>query len=100
MQHQGIVTNGVIVPPAGLHLPEGAVVTFQLDEESDDLDGPEILPDPSLPPDHPHAPYNREVELAILRESIAEMKAGGGRPWREVLEELSQKHGLGPLPPE
>ena len=46
-------------------------------------------------------PRHREIpELAILRESIAEMKAGGGRPWRAVLEDLSLKHGLDPLPSE
>ena len=56
--------------------------------------------DPNLPEDHPHAPYNREVELRLLRESIAEMNAGGGRPWREVMQELSLKHGLEPLQPE
>lgn len=98
MELEGTVIDGVVVPDSGLQLPEGARVRFELVEEldEDDLE----LPDPSLPPDHPDAPYNREVELAILRESIAEMKAGGGRPWREVMEELSLKHGLDPLPSE
>ena len=98
MELEGTVIDGVVVPDSGLQLPEGARVRFELVEESDEDDLE--LPDPSLPPDHPDAPYNREVELAILRESIAEIKAGGGRPWREVLEELSLKHGLDPLPSE
>ena len=98
MELEGTVIDGAVIPDSGLRLPEGARVRFELVEEldEDDLE----LPDPSLPPDHPDAPYNREVELAILRESIAEMKAGGGRPWREVLEELSLKHGLDPLQSE
>lgn len=94
MTLEGTVIDGAVVPDSGLRLPEGARVRFELVE--DDID----LIDASLPDDHPDAPYNREKELAILRESIAEMKAGGGRPWREVLEELSLKHGLDPLPSE
>lgn len=99
MELKGVVSNGVVVPDDAAALPEGARVRMELIDEDDEL-GRLVLPDPSLPADHPHAPYDRETELAILRESIAEMKAGGGRPWREVMDELSQKHGLGPLPPD
>lgn len=101
MELEGVVENGVIVPDEPRSLPEGARVRFAIVDEADELDelsDPVPYPDPSLPPDHPDAPYNREVELALLRESIAEMNAGGGRPWREVMEELSRKHGLDPLP--
>ena len=98
MALEGTVIDGAVIPDSGLRLPEGARVRFELVEEldEDDID----LIDASLPDDHPDAPYDRVKELAILRESIAEMKAGGGRPWREVMEELSLKHGLDPLPSE
>jgi hypothetical protein len=54
-----------------------------------------------LPPDHPMARYDRERELAILRASIESVKNGEvGVPLRQAFEELSRKHGLGPLPLE
>ena len=93
MELEGTVIDGAVIPDSGLRLPEGARVRFELVDE-DDID----LIDATLPDDHPDATYDRVKELAILRESIAEMKAGGGRPWREVMEELSLKHGLDPLP--
>ena len=94
MELEGTVIDGAVIPDSGLRLPEGARVRFELVE--DDIE----TPGENLPDDHPDAPYDRVKELAILRESIAEMKAGGGRPWREVMEELSLKHGLDPLPSE
>jgi hypothetical protein len=81
---EGTVVNGVIVPDGGRPLPEGARVRIELAE--------------ALPADHPHAPYDRETELAILRESIEEMKAGQVRPAREVLKEIALRHNL-PLEP-
>lgn len=96
MIFQGVLSNGIIVPDEPCPLPDGTRVRIKLidDEDLDDLFEGMLIPDPSLPPDHPHAPYNREVELAILRESIAEMNAGGGRPLDEVMAEFSLKHGL------
>jgi hypothetical protein len=95
----GTVVDGAVVPDAGVKLPEGARMVMALADEADDWDlSSEELE--SLPPDHPMAPYNREVEIAILKQSIAETQAGDpGRPLREVFEELSRKHGLGPMPP-
>ena len=92
MELEGVVDNGVIVPDAGFRLPQGTRVRFEVIEEfdEDDID----LIDENLPDDHPDAPYDREKELAILRESIAEMKAGGGRPFEEVMAEIAAKHGL------
>ena len=95
----GTVVNGAVLPDGEMHLPEGAKVRMELIAELDEENWPDFT-DPNLPEDHPHAPYNREVELRLLRESIAEMNAGGGRPWREVMQELSLKHGLEPLQPE
>ena len=92
MTLEGVVDNGVIVPDAGFRLPQGTRVRFEVIEEfdEDDID----LIDENLPDDHPDAPYDREKELAILRESIEEMKAGGGRPFEEVMAEIAAKHGL------
>jgi len=80
----GTVVNGAVVLDAGTRLPEGARVNLELIEE--------------LPPDHPMAPYHRETELAILRESIAEMRAGyPGRPFDEVMAEIAAKYDLPPV---
>jgi hypothetical protein len=104
---EGRVVNGEVVLDDGSRLPEGARVRLKVvarateeDEEESELDKL-ILPDPSLPPGHPLAPYDRETELAILRASIESMKAGEvGIPFRQAMEELSRKHRLPPLPPE
>lgn len=89
-----------MVPDGGAKLLEGTRMVMVPADEVDFEDWPEFA-DENFPPDHPMAPYNREVEIAILRESIAEVEAGyPGRPVREVFEELSKKHGLGPLPPK
>jgi len=83
----GTVVNGAVVLDAGTRLPEGARVNLELIEE--------------FPPDHPMAPYDRQTELAILRESIESVKSGEVCiPLREGFETLSRKHGLGPLLPE
>ena len=92
MTLEGTVKNGTLVRDDGLRVPEGTRVRFEVIEEFDEDD---IDPtDENLPDDHPDAPYDREKELAILRESIAEMKAGGGRPFEEVMAEIAAKHGL------
>jgi hypothetical protein len=91
MELEGIVSNGVIVPDESCSLPEGTRVRIEVATDLDDELDRLTLPDPSLPPDHPDAPYDREIELAILRESIAEMKAGGGRPFEEVMAEIGNE---------
>ena len=66
------------------------------------LDRPADLPDGTrvtlLPPEeafeypHPMAPYDRDKELALLRESIAQMDAGGvGRSADEVFDEIERE---------
>ena len=102
MTLEGTVTKGALVTDSGTRFPEGTRVRFEVIQDPDDFDELDRLPysTESLPDDHPDAPYDREKELAILRESIAEMKADGGRPWREVLAELSGNHGLDTLPTE
>jgi hypothetical protein len=80
----GTVVNGSVVPDAGRRLPEGAQIRLEVVEE--------------IPPDHPMAPYNRELEIALLRESIAETKAGyPGRPLEEVMAEIAAKYNLPPV---
>ncbi len=96
---EGRVVNGVVLLDDGYRLPEGARVQLTVIEEADE-DEALIVPDPSLPPDHPLAPYNREAVVDLLRKSIEEMKAGGGRPFEEAMAEIAAKHNLPPLQPE
>jgi hypothetical protein len=86
MALEGAVVNGVIVPDAKTQLPEGARVWFELADDDD------LFPPPE--------PYDREKELAILRESIEDMKAGRTRPFEEVMAEIAARHNLPPLMPE
>lgn len=86
MTLEGTVINGVIVLDGGARLPEGERVRIELADDDD------IFPPPE--------PYDREKELAILRESIEDMKAGRGRPAREALKELAEKYNLPLVPGE
>ncbi len=72
MTLEGTVVNGVIVLDAGTQLPEGAWVRVEVADEDDDL----------FPPPEP---YDREKELAILRESLEDAKAGRTTPARQAL---------------
>ena len=86
MTLEGTVTNnGVVVLDAGPGFPVGARVRVNLTEDVDDLEPP-------------FEPYDREQEIAILRESIEDMKAGRVRPAREVLKEMAIRHNI-PLEP-
>lgn len=84
MTLEGAVVNGVIVLDAGTQLPEGARVCVELAEDDD------LFPPPE--------PYDREKELAILRESLEDVKAGRTTPARQALADLAQKYGI-PLEP-
>ncbi|HEY3789983.1 MAG TPA: hypothetical protein VGL71_14080 [Urbifossiella sp.] len=96
----GAVGNGAVIPDAGTHLPEGARMNLTFANE-DELDDRPNLTGETFPSDHPMTPYNREVEIAILKESIESVRNGEiCIPFRQAFEELSQKYGLGPLPPE
>ncbi|OWK35973.1 hypothetical protein [Fimbriiglobus ruber] len=49
---------------------------------------------------HPLVPYDREKELAVLRESIEDMKAGRGRPLEEAMAEIAKEFNLPPVKPD
>jgi hypothetical protein len=74
----GTVVNGVIVLEGNTQLPEGARVWVELDEDED------IGPPPE--------PYDREKELAILREAIVDPDPG--MTLDECMEALARKHNL------
>jgi hypothetical protein len=84
MTLEGTVVNGLIVLDAGTQLPEGVRVRVELAEEED------LFPPPE--------PYDREKELAILRESLEDVKAGRTTPARQALVDLARKYKL-PLEP-
>jgi hypothetical protein len=85
MTLEGTVVNGTVVLDTGAHFPEGARVRVELADEDDDL----------FPPPEP---YDREKELAILRESLEDVRAGRGMEAREFLKQLAEKYNL-PLAP-
>jgi hypothetical protein len=104
MSLEATVRNGKIIPDSDIRLEEGTRLRLEVIDDYDDLDElldklPEIDRS-SLPDDHPDAPYNREKELAILRESIAEMKAGGGVPFEQFMAKLRADLDLPELPRE
>jgi hypothetical protein len=84
MTLEGTVVNGLIVLDTGAKLPEGVRVRVELAEDDD------LFPPPE--------PYDREKELAILRESLEDVKAGRTTPARQALADLARKYGL-PLEP-
>lgn len=95
MELEGIVSNGVIVPDESCSLPEGTRVRIEVATDLDDELDRLTLPDPSLPPDHPDAPYDRENELAILRRSIEAMHAGEvGLPLDEAMTQIARNLDL------
>jgi len=92
---EGTVVAGRVVPDNGEHLPEGARVRLELLDELGDEQGPSLYPDYVVPDDHPHAPYNREREVAILRESIEAMKTGEkGIPLDEAMARIAAELDL------
>lgn len=84
MTLEGTVVNGMIVLDDATRLPEGVRVRVEL------VDADDLVP--------PAESVNREHELAALRESLADARAGRTRPARDVLKEIAARHGL-PLEP-
>jgi hypothetical protein len=88
MTLEGTVVNGLIVLDAGAKLPEGARVRVEVADDED-------IDDALFPPPEP---YDREQELAILRQALEDEKAGRGMEAREFLKKLAAEHNL-PLAP-
>jgi hypothetical protein len=86
MTLEGTVVNGLIVLDAGKQLPDGVRVRVELAEDDD------LFPPPE--------PYDREKELAILRESLEDVKAGRGMSFEEFMAKLAMELNLPPVPPE
>jgi hypothetical protein len=87
MTLEGTVVNGMVVLDTGAQLPEGARVRVELADEDDD---------PFPPPE----PYDREKELAILREALEDVKAGRGMEAREFMKKLATELNLSLAPGE
>ena len=82
----GTVVNGVIVLEGNAKLPEGARVWVEL-EEDDDI-GP------------PPEPYDREKELAAIREGLEDVKAGRTMPFEEFMAKMAKDFNLPSVPPK
>jgi hypothetical protein len=79
MSIEGTIVGGRIELDVPIDLPNGTRVRVELAD--DDL--------------HPiPEPYDREIELAILRESLQDAGAGRGTPAREFLKQIATKHNL------
>ena len=85
---------------------EGTIVNgrVELDRPADWPDGTRVTVDVTVPEEtfeypHPLAPYDREKEVALLRERYEEVKAGiPGIPLEQFMADFEKKHGLPPVP--
>jgi hypothetical protein len=87
MTLEGTVLNGVVVFDGAARIPDGirVRVEMELDEE--------------LSPDHPLAPYDHTVEIALLRERIEASYAGGPIiPLREAMAQIRAELNLPSVP--
>ena len=80
MTVEGVVVNGVIVLEGGAQLSEGSRVRIEV-----------IDPDDFGPPPEP---YDREKELAILREALEDVQSGRGMPARDFLKQLAMEYNF------
>ena len=78
----GTIVDGQVELDAPADLPDGTRVRFVPDPSDEDDLGP------------PVEPYDRETELATLREALEDVKAGRGRPHREVMAEIAAEFNL------
>jgi len=83
---EGTVINGMIVLDGETKLPEGVRVRVELA----DLD--DLVPPPE--------PYDRQEELAILRQAMEDVRAGRGMPFEEFEAQLAAESKLPSIPPE
>ena len=71
MKLLGTIVNGRVELDAPADLPDGTRVVSLEAEEFEDFEDEEVYEYP-----HPLAPYDREKEIALLRERIAERDVG------------------------
>jgi len=83
---EGTVVNGVVILDGGAPLPDGVRVRVEVAD-----------PDDLAPP---LQKYDRQKELAILRESLEDVRAGRGMPFEEFAAKLAAEYNVPPVPPE
>jgi hypothetical protein len=86
MTLEGRVVNGTIVLDGGAQLPEGARVRIEVTDPDD------LAPPPES--------FDRDQELAILRESLEDVRAGRAMPFEEFMAKLAEEYQLPAVPPE
>jgi hypothetical protein len=82
---EGVMIGGRVILDAPTSLPDGTRVRIEPVLDPDDI-GP------------PEEPYDRDKELAILREAYEDVQAGRGVNARHFLKELASQYDL-PLEP-
>lgn len=81
MTLSGTIQNGQVLLDSPVNLPDGTRVTLLRDE---------VYP-------HPLAPYDRDKEVALLRESIARMDSGDiGRSVADVFADIEKSFDYPP----
>jgi hypothetical protein len=78
MTLDGTVVNGMIVLDSGVILPNGARIRVEVADDN------ELVP--------PSETYDRDQEIAILRESLADVQAGRGVIFDEFMAKLAADH--------
>ena len=90
MTLEGTIRNGGVVLDKPVHWPEGSRVTIELAAADEVFEYP-----------HPLAPYDRDREIALLRERYEEVKAGvPGMTLEEAKGKIAAECNLPPVPPE
>lgn len=90
MTVEGTVADGVVIFDGNVKVPEGARVRVDFEVEDELFEYP-----------HPLAPYDREKEVALLRERIANRESGvPGIPLKEAMASIAAELNLPPVEPE
>lgn len=90
MTLEGTIRNGRVELDEPTDLPDGTRVTVEI-----------AAPDEVFEYPHPLAPYDREKEIALLRDAYAEVKAGvPAMTLEQFAAEFEKKYGLPPVPRE
>jgi hypothetical protein len=90
MTLEGKILNGRVELDAPADWPDGTRVTVEV-----------AAPDEVFEYPHPLAPYDREKEIALLRERYAEVQAGvPGMTPEEAWASIVRECNLPPVPPE